>query len=89
MKKTKLINYARMANFAYSFGITSVIALLLGFWGGSWLDKKFATSPIFMLLGLLLGMVVTFQALFSELRVYNQLEELSSSDEEDDKGNNK
>ncbi len=34
--------------------------IVLGIVGGLWLDKKADTSPLFMLLGTLLGVVVAF-----------------------------
>ena len=67
-----------MGNFAFSFGITSVISILLGFWAGTWLDKKLETSPWLMLAGIFAGIFLTFQALFSEMKVYNKLEEMET-----------
>ncbi len=62
-------NYARYANFAISFGITMALSIFLGFYGGSWLDRRFGTSPWFLLTGILLGVAVSFKALLSELTV--------------------
>lgn len=84
MDKKKFIDAARMSNFAFSFGVTSVFALLLGFWAGRWLDSKLGSSPIFMLIGLLFGMAVTFQTLFSELKVLRKFEELEPENDEED-----
>ena len=86
MKRSKIIGYARIGNFAFSFGITSVLALLLGFWGGNFLDKKFATAPLFMILGLLFGIFITFQALFSDLKVLTKLEEVEVEKDDEDTG---
>lgn len=38
--------------------------IVLGIVGGLWLDKKADTSPLFMLLGTLLGVVVAFYGMY-------------------------
>lgn len=57
----------RYANLAISFGITMVAAVFLGLYGGQWLDRRLGTFPIFMLLGILLGVGVGFYSLWGEL----------------------
>lgn len=39
-----------------SVGIQLVISVLLGYWGGTWLDEKFGTEPWLSYIGMLLGM---------------------------------
>ena len=39
-------------------GFTIAIPLALGAWGGSYLDGRTGTKSIFLLLGLLLGLIV-------------------------------
>lgn len=41
-------------------GMTFVVAIGMGAWGGSWLDARYATSPWWLLTGALLGIVVGF-----------------------------
>jgi len=36
------------------------ICIVLGVWGGLWLDSKLNTSPILVIVGLILGIVVAF-----------------------------
>jgi F0F1-type ATP synthase assembly protein I len=44
---------------ASQFGITLVVAVVLGFFVGQWLDSRFSTGIIFTLIGVLLGLVGT------------------------------
>ena len=47
-----------------SVGITLVIATLLGYFGGAWLDGKLGTEPALGAVGLLLGAAAGFVQLF-------------------------
>jgi len=62
-------NLLRYLNFALSFGITMIASLLIGYYGGSWLDRKFGTSPFLMLAGVLVGVATSFYALLQELKI--------------------
>jgi F0F1-type ATP synthase assembly protein I len=42
---------------ASQFGITLAVAVVLGFFGGQWLDSHLNTGYIFTLIGVLLGLV--------------------------------
>lgn len=66
-KKLKWMNFLRYANLAFSFGLTMVAAVFLGIYGGWWLDRRLGTFPVFMLLGVFLGVGVGFYNLWSEL----------------------
>ncbi len=67
-------DYARYANFAFSFGFTLVISLLLGYFGGSFLDRKLHTSPFLMLAGILVAIVLSFKSLLAEVAVLDKAE---------------
>jgi len=54
--------------------------IVLGVGGGVWLDKKVGTSPLFILLGTVLGVVVAFYG------IYKMVSSLMV--ESDNKGNN-
>jgi len=69
------VDYARYINFAFSFGVTMVLSLLLGFYGGRWLDQKLGTEPLFLVAGLLLGVFVSFTSLLAELKVLETTKE--------------
>ena len=40
------------------------LCIFLGVWGGLWLDGKFNTSPILVIVGLILGVVVAFYGVY-------------------------
>jgi len=66
-------NILRYLNFAFSFGITMTASLLIGYYGGTWLDQRFNSSPFLMLAGVLLGVATSFYALLQELRILDTL----------------
>ncbi len=47
-----------------ALGFQLVAAILVGVFGGQWLDKKFGTDPWLMMLGLFLGVGAGFYNLF-------------------------
>lgn len=67
-------------NFVFSFGITVAITLYLTYHGGTWLDRRFGTSPWFMLGLVLLGLVASMRVLIRDLNK----EFRSKKDEPDD-----
>lgn len=64
-KKNKGLEYL---NFALSFGLTLVITTYVLYLGGSWLDKKLGTAPVFMVLGILLSIATVFRQLINEVK---------------------
>ncbi len=64
-KKTKGFDYI---NFALSFGLTLAITTYILYLGGSWLDKRLGTTPIFMMLGIILSIVTVFRQLINEVK---------------------
>ena len=50
---------------ASALGLTFVAAIVLGLAGGWWLDGRLDTSPLCLLLGLLLGIIAGFKNLFT------------------------
>lgn len=52
------------------------ICIVGGVWGGAWLDDKLGTSPLFLLIGLMLGIAVAGAG------VYRMLAGLISADGE-------
>ena len=51
----------------YQLGISLIVPLLIGILGGIWLDNQFKTSPIFVLIGLFLGIMIAGYSLYYEL----------------------
>jgi ATP synthase protein I len=43
------------------------VSILLGVLGGLWLDKKFGTGPILVIVGLFLGLAVAFYGVYRML----------------------
>ena len=43
------------------------ISILLGVLGGLWLDNKFSTKPLFVIVGLILGVIVAFYGVYRML----------------------
>lgn len=43
------------------------ISVLLGILGGLWLDNKFNTKPLFVIIGLILGITVAFYGVYQML----------------------
>ena len=54
-------------------------SIILGVVGGRWLDGKLNTEPLFVMIGLLLGIVVAFYGVYTMLRPL--------MDDKQDKGN--
>ncbi len=48
-------------------GLELAVSVMVGFWGGYWLDKKFGTSPWLMLGGAAAGMAGGFYLVVREL----------------------
>ncbi len=55
------------ARFA-SVGFELVIAIVVGYFGGRWLDETYQTSPVLQYLGLALGIFAGFRSLFTLAR---------------------
>jgi hypothetical protein len=66
-KQNDLFLYAKYGNIALSFGFTLVFAVGGGAWLGNWLDHRFKTVPLFLLVGVVLGAVISFKSLFEML----------------------
>jgi len=49
-------------------GIELSISTMIGVFGGRWLDGKLETSPLFMLVGLVLGVVAGFRSIYLAAR---------------------
>ncbi len=45
-------------------GVTVAVSILIGLIAGQWLDERFQTSPLFLLLGLLLGLASAGYSLY-------------------------
>ncbi len=62
---------------ASQFGITLAVSVVLGFFVGQWFDDRFKTGILFILIGVLLGLV---GAATNTVRLYRDLLRKSESD---------
>ena len=62
---------------ASQFGITLALSVVLGFFAGQWLDDHLKTSPLFILIGVLFGLV---GAAINTVRLYSALMRKSESE---------
>ncbi len=49
-------------------GLTIVVAILLGFYGGQWLDDRLGTDLIFTIVGLLAGLGAGFRSAYEIMK---------------------
>lgn len=84
--KKEYWSYARYANFAISFGITMAISIFLGYFGGDWLDRQLGTRPVFLVVGILLGVALSFKMLLTELTSLQKMENLPGDQDHEKKG---
>ncbi|HEU4408307.1 MAG TPA: AtpZ/AtpI family protein [Polyangiaceae bacterium] len=61
-----------------TLGLEFVFSVVLGLYGGRWLDQKFGTSGALTFVGLVLGVVAGFRAIW---RVAKRAEREASRDE--------
>jgi F0F1-type ATP synthase assembly protein I len=45
-------------------GIQFAVAILLGLYGGQWLDRRWNTKPVFLLIGVFLGAAAGFMSMY-------------------------
>lgn len=45
-------------------------SILVGIFGGKWIDETFATDPIFLIIGLFIGLATGVYAMFRLIRQY-------------------
>lgn len=62
-------------------GLEIVLALLLGILGGRWLDGKFEMSPIFTIIGSVLGVGAAFKALW---RSWREMQRITAREEREE-----
>jgi ATP synthase protein I len=75
-KKEHWMVHVRHFDFALSFGITMILAILFGLFAGKWLDQRLGSGPAFMLLGIIFGVGAGFYRLWSELSSLQQEESI-------------
>lgn len=71
---TLRVDNMKFIYFGASFGLTMAASLYVCYQGGSWLDARFATEPIFSLLGILVGVVLSFKSLVDRLNLIEKMD---------------
>jgi F0F1-type ATP synthase assembly protein I len=51
----------------FQLGISLTVPLVVGIGGGVWLDRQFATSPRFTLLGVIVGLTLSGYSFYCDL----------------------
>jgi len=54
----------RATALALQFGTTIAFSLVIFLWGGIWLDRRLGTSPLFLLIGLVLAFMAIGYSLY-------------------------
>jgi F0F1-type ATP synthase assembly protein I len=62
----------RVAGTTGAVGIEIVLAVLVGYLGGQWLDRRFGTGPWLKWVGLVAGVGAAIKALVRVVRQYNK-----------------
>ncbi|PKM90132.1 MAG: hypothetical protein CVU87_03260 [Firmicutes bacterium HGW-Firmicutes-12] len=74
-------------NFGLSFGLTMAITVYLLYQGGQWLDNRFDSAPVFMIIGIMLAIAAVFKRLFAEVKMMDRDlsldKDLSQNEEEE------
>ena len=65
---------------ALRWGLTLAIAVLIGFFGGRWIDTRLNTTPLFLLIGVLWGIGGSFYYLFLQVK---QLQDKQNSEKDE------
>lgn len=60
-------DYSKYATMGISWVLTTGVYLWLGYRGGVWLDARWQTEPIFLIVGILVGMIMSVMTLVKEL----------------------
>ncbi len=68
-KKRIEIGPLRAGMFAIQFGFVVGSFVLGGVWAGNYLDERFGTSPLLVILGMLAGLLFSFGTLYQLYRM--------------------
>lgn len=79
-KKNNTLTNLRLAQIAISLGINFVIWSFAGYFLGTKLDTRFGTKPWLMILGILLGIALTFYGFIKEIMVLGDLDKSPTKD---------
>ncbi|MDO8512063.1 MAG: AtpZ/AtpI family protein [bacterium] len=73
-KNTKaLFNFATLAGMVGELGFIIAVPLLVTIVAGIWVDKKLATTPLFMIVGILLAITVSTITIGRKIKQLNKI----------------
>ena len=62
-------------------GMRMALSLVLGVFGGLWLDRKIHTTPLFLIIGFFLGAITGFWSIYRTVYLKNQKKQDRDSNE--------
>ena len=71
----------------FGVGFYIAIAIVLGVLGGHWLDGKFNTGPLWLIIGLILGIAVAVLGVFNMLKPFIESARKTGDNSKKDKDN--
>lgn len=77
MRKTAPTNWPRLIAVYSDVGVRFALAIIIGGYGGYWLDQKLSISPIALIIGILLGATAGFISLYRTVMKTEAAEESS------------
>lgn len=73
-KNTKaLFNFATLAGMVGELGFVIAVPLLVAIIAGIWVDKKLSTTPLFMIVGILLAITTSTISIGKKIKQLNKL----------------
>jgi F0F1-type ATP synthase assembly protein I len=68
-------------------GFYIAIAVVMGIWVGHWLDGKFSTGPLWLIIGLILGIAVAVLGVYNMLKPFMEKAKKTDNNSQKDKDN--
>ena len=72
-KKENALTFAMLAGMVGELGFIIAIPLIVTIFAGIWLDKKFNTIPLFMIVGILLAITTSTIAIGRKIKRLNKI----------------
>lgn len=61
-------NFWKMLDLAWTLGYTIAIPIIIFGFAGAYADKKFDTSPIFLITGIVLSIIATVMGIYKKIK---------------------
>jgi len=73
----KLFTFATLAGMVGELGFIIAVPLLVAIIAGIWIDKKFSTTPLFMIVGIILAITTSTIAIGRKIKELNKINGIS------------